>query len=243
MKSSSRRHLGISRWSVLAALLLSLPAAADENAGPKLARYGNLPLTFEANAGQAEASVKFVSRAMAMACFSPSEVPCSACEAAGRSPRGASSLRMAFPGANPKARVLGLEELPSKANYLLGKDPRRWHSNVSTYGFRPSASVIPIHWCDSASSPKAGAGSFLLLRWEYQRTAPWGSPRCRRKPKRSQECLTSSGQVTPQPCSHRRCTAAMSRLASRSLRRQVTSRHESELQQRDGVTQRRQLGV
>jgi hypothetical protein len=40
---------------------------------------------------------------------------------------------MKLVGANPQPTVAGLEELPGKANYFLGNDPRRWRSNVPTY--------------------------------------------------------------------------------------------------------------
>jgi hypothetical protein len=36
-------------------------------------------------------------------------------------------------GANATAQVKGLEELPGKANYFLGNDPKRWSTNVPTY--------------------------------------------------------------------------------------------------------------
>jgi hypothetical protein len=125
MKRSSRGYLGLSRWCPLA-VLLSLSAHADEGAKPRrIEHYGNLPLTFEANAGQADASVKFISRGSGYALFLSEHA---AVLGLGRRP-----LRMAFSGANSRARVVGLEELPGKANYLLGRDPSRWHTNVATY--------------------------------------------------------------------------------------------------------------
>jgi hypothetical protein len=47
--------------------------------------------------------------------------------------RASSVLRMKLLGANPAARVTGAEELPGKANYFIGNDPKKWHSNVPTY--------------------------------------------------------------------------------------------------------------
>jgi hypothetical protein len=41
---------------------------------------------------------------------------------------------MQLVGANPTAQVTGVEELPGKANYFLGNDPKRWRSNIATYG-------------------------------------------------------------------------------------------------------------
>jgi hypothetical protein len=41
---------------------------------------------------------------------------------------------MKLVGANPQPQVSGLEELPGKANYFLGNDPKQWRSNIPTYG-------------------------------------------------------------------------------------------------------------
>jgi hypothetical protein len=40
---------------------------------------------------------------------------------------------MTLAGANPKATMAGLEELPGKSNYFIGRDPARWHTNVPNY--------------------------------------------------------------------------------------------------------------
>jgi hypothetical protein len=48
-------------------------------------------------------------------------------------PAHESVLRMKFVGANPRATVAGQEELPGKANYFIGNDPKLWLNNVSTF--------------------------------------------------------------------------------------------------------------
>ncbi len=40
---------------------------------------------------------------------------------------------MTLAGANPKATVTGLDELPGKSNYFIGNDPAKWRTNVPTY--------------------------------------------------------------------------------------------------------------
>jgi len=40
---------------------------------------------------------------------------------------------MSLAGANPQAKVSGLDELPGKSNYFVGNDPRKWRTNVPTY--------------------------------------------------------------------------------------------------------------
>ena len=42
-------------------------------------------------------------------------------------------LEMKVVGANAKARVVGAGELPGKSNYLIGNDPKKWRTNISTY--------------------------------------------------------------------------------------------------------------
>ncbi len=44
-----------------------------------------------------------------------------------------STLRMKLVGANPQAKVVGLERLPGKSNYLIGNDPKKWRTNVANY--------------------------------------------------------------------------------------------------------------
>ena len=40
---------------------------------------------------------------------------------------------MTLAGANPKATVTGLDELPGKVNYFIGNDPEKWKTNIPTY--------------------------------------------------------------------------------------------------------------
>jgi hypothetical protein len=52
-------------------------------------------------------------------------------------------LHMKLLGANPKARVSGLEELPGKSNYFIGNDPKKWRTNVPNYAKVKYANVYP----------------------------------------------------------------------------------------------------
>jgi len=40
-------------------------------------------------------------------------------------------LRMKLVGANPHAKVSGLEELPGKSNYFIGNDPKKWRTKCA----------------------------------------------------------------------------------------------------------------
>jgi len=128
--------------------------------------YGKLPLRFEANGGQTDGQVKFLSRGRGYSLFlteneavlalrRPSE---GAAPTVGRNfevqglllnpgdlvggresrnPRPVSmppsAVHMKLVGANRKAPVAGLGELPGKSNYFVGNDPKKWRTNVSTY--------------------------------------------------------------------------------------------------------------
>ena len=42
-------------------------------------------------------------------------------------------LRMKLVGADPKAQVTGVQELPGKSNYFVGNDPMKWRSAIPNY--------------------------------------------------------------------------------------------------------------
>jgi hypothetical protein len=50
---------------------------------------------------------------------------------------------MKLVGANPQAKVTGLEELPGKSNYFIGNDPKKWRTNVPNYAKVKYADVYP----------------------------------------------------------------------------------------------------
>jgi hypothetical protein len=173
-------------------LFLASPAlamASDKAAGPKppsapqpasqaqvVAAYGKLPLSFEANQGQTDPRVKFLSRGRGYALFlTGNEAVLSLRKpSAGignsklenRKPgigrRGAAGadapdsslvtrhlsletevLRLRLTGANPAPEVRGLDELPGKSNYFLGKDPKQWRTNVPNYAKVAYKNVYP----------------------------------------------------------------------------------------------------
>ena len=54
-----------------------------------------------------------------------------------------SVLRLRLLGASTGAKVAGMDELPGKSNYFIGKDPKKWHTHVPTYGRVRFASIYP----------------------------------------------------------------------------------------------------
>ena len=110
-----------------------------------LESYGKLPLSFEENRGQTDPRVKFLSRGNGHTLFlTPNEAVLAFKKGSSKvegqqskvksgKPENPTLLRMHLVGANSRARVGGLEQLPGKANYFIGNDPARWHSKVPTY--------------------------------------------------------------------------------------------------------------
>ncbi len=113
--------------SVLASLALFAGFTASASAG-LIESYGKPPLQFEENQGQADKSVRFLARGPGYSLYLTGN---EAVLALGKSTPLA--LRMRLVGAAPAPLVGGLEELPGKANYFIGKDPAKWRTNVPTY--------------------------------------------------------------------------------------------------------------
>ena len=127
------------------------PATTAGASGPTqqarlLATYGKLPLSFEANQGQTDPEVKFLSRGSGYTLFLTSNEAVLALRKASQRPRNPNSkmespylspatalLRMRLAGASAEPRVLGLEELPGRSNYFIGNDPKNWRTDVATY--------------------------------------------------------------------------------------------------------------
>ncbi len=95
------------------------------------AKFTQMPLRFEANAGQADSRVKFLARGSGYTLFlTPREAVLSLQKT--NQPSGA-VVRMRLAGANAAARAEGVERLDGVSNYFLGNDPRQWRTEVPNY--------------------------------------------------------------------------------------------------------------
>src|SRR5579863_1902565 len=112
------------------------PRKADSVAG-----YGNLPLAFEVNQGQANSDVQFLARRGGYALFLTATDAVLKLNAGKR--QEPSFLRLKLADANEKLSVTGSDELPGKINYFIGKDPSQWHTNIPTYSKVRYAAVYP----------------------------------------------------------------------------------------------------
>jgi uncharacterized repeat protein (TIGR01451 family) len=104
--------------------------------------YGKLPLSFESNLDQVDGRVRFKARGLDYGLFLTaneavlalrSKMSEAVGEGSPQPPEALKVLRMKLLGANSKAKVSGLDELPGKLNYFIGNDPRKWRKNIPTY--------------------------------------------------------------------------------------------------------------
>ena len=105
-------------------------------------RFGKLPLSFEANKGQSDQSVKFLSHGPGYELF----LTATDAVLTLRKPQTArtdnkseaevregSVIRLRMIGANPTPQIEGQDELPGKINYFTGNNSDKWHRNIPTY--------------------------------------------------------------------------------------------------------------
>src|SRR2546425_25092 len=126
--------------------------------------YGKLPLHFEANQGQTDSGVKFLSRGRGYTLFltgrgeavmllgkpapmydrlESAALPRAAAKPPPEPATPAAVVRMNLIGASASPRVEGLEESPGKANYFIGNDPKMWRTNVPMYAKVKVQGVYP----------------------------------------------------------------------------------------------------
>jgi hypothetical protein len=106
-------------------------------AGNILAEPGALlgvPLNFEANQGQTDSEVKFLSRGDGYSLFLTSYEAVFKLRTAAGVKAAPSVFRMELRGANHGAQVTGADKLAGVANYYVGNDPNKWRSGITTWG-------------------------------------------------------------------------------------------------------------
>lgn len=102
--------------------------------------FGKIPLSFEANRGQADNSVKFISRGSGYTLFLTGT---EAIFNLSKNKDSSSVVRMQLQGAQLNPQISGVDELQGKSNYFIGSDQAKWETNVSTFGKVKYDSVYP----------------------------------------------------------------------------------------------------
>ncbi len=132
--------------------------AADPVATPRIVQnYGKLPLSFEANNGQMDGRVRFRSRGSKYSLFltqdgvvlalrgvkKPQDLYTRNRVASQQAAETKSVIRMCLIGNKAGVAVTGTDQLPGTSNYLIGSDPKKWRTNVPTYGKVKYSEVYP----------------------------------------------------------------------------------------------------
>jgi len=139
--------------------------------------YGKLPMRFEANQGQTDASVKFLARGAGYRLFltgNESVIALTKPPTMGSSSGlESTSLRLRLLGANATPAVAGIAKLPGNTNYFLGNNPKQWRTEVPAFakvlykGVYPGIDLI-YHGCQSqlefdfAAAPGADVSAITM---------------------------------------------------------------------------------
>lgn len=114
------------------------------------ADYGKLPLSFEANQGQTDSQVKFLTRGSGYALFLTANEAVlrlrnetASGQAHDLNDPSSAILRMKLQGTNANPKIAGLEELPGKSNYFIGSNPRQWRTDIPTYSKVKYEAIYP----------------------------------------------------------------------------------------------------
>jgi hypothetical protein len=147
----------------------SSQAAAPEAAAKATvaANYGRIPLSFEANRGQTDRSVQFLSRGQGYTLFlrpgeavlalrsgmrttaktaSPAPPPLPGAHSRFAPNTGqieTSLVRMKLAGANAHAAAREEDEQITRTNYFIGNDPAKWRTDIPNYGRVRFAGIYP----------------------------------------------------------------------------------------------------
>lgn len=114
-------------------------APAIPAAPPVVTAYGRLPLSFEANHGQAGQGVEFLARGHGYSILLASGGAALILQPTGQP----LILRIRLIGAEPAPAAAGLDLQRGVVNYLLGDDPTLWTTGVPTYGRVAYQGVYP----------------------------------------------------------------------------------------------------
>ena len=119
--------------------------------------YGQLPLTFEPNIGQAAAGVRFLARGAGITAFfadsettlvlsrnpEPKRTVVGSRERTAPSGMEHVAVRMKLENGIRAQHETGLEKLPGISNYFFGNNPAKWHTHVPHYARIKYESVYP----------------------------------------------------------------------------------------------------
>jgi hypothetical protein len=143
-------------WTPLAQQFVS----SGPSPAPETPSDGQLPLSFEANQGQANNQVRFLAHGPGYSIFLTPQQALLALDASASASNGSFSpgsttppslasgsaptlVGMRFLNANPQPEVTGERPLPGSVNYFLTANPATWHTNIPTFAQVRYHSIYP----------------------------------------------------------------------------------------------------
>src|SRR5438874_8317476 len=115
-------------------------SAESKNSVNLRASFAQLPLSFEANAGQTDPEVRYLARGSGYTIFLTEND--AVIKLQDRQGDGA-VLRLNVANANEHAEIAARDQLAGKANYFFGNDPTKWRTNVPMFSQVRYADVYP----------------------------------------------------------------------------------------------------
>jgi len=107
------------------------------------ASLGSLPLSFEANLGQTDSDVRFLSRGNGYQLFLTANEAVVQYRNREGAAHSSDALRMKLVNSNSAPRIEGIDRAPGVSNHLIGDDPKQWRTNVTNYARVKYTAVYP----------------------------------------------------------------------------------------------------
>lgn len=134
-------------WNTLSAIGGPVLAATQSTSGhvPTIQNSERLPMSFEANHGQAPSDVLFLAHGTGYSLsVTPQGAALTLSKQGNEQPRKHASgnfstaapsmfMRMTLAGSNPHPHIEGQEQLPGTVSYYIGSDKTKWHGEIPTY--------------------------------------------------------------------------------------------------------------
>ena len=107
------------------------------------ASYAQIPMSFEANAGQTAAQVQYLARGAGYTVFLTPDEAVVSLEPTNAQGSSGAVVQMQWVGANGASPLVAEDQLTSTSNYLIGNDPSDWHTTVPNFGQVDEQGVYP----------------------------------------------------------------------------------------------------
>src|SRR5438105_5136639 len=121
-------------------LRTSPPLVPAKNAAALRMAYAQLPLSFEANAGQTDSQVRYLARGAGYTIFlTQNETVLSLQDRQG----DGAVLRLKLAGAKVDSKIKASGQLSGKSNYFIGNDPKQWRTDVPLFSRVRYENVYP----------------------------------------------------------------------------------------------------